>query len=168
IFNSRPVTIDVLADEMNFLVAERLEALCFGDDFCRRPAALASTRVRHDAERAKLIATFNNRDESNVRRMSLDWGNIPRVVLTALAEIENSFFAVARSFDQRRNTIGSACSDHHIDRCGVIEYRFAFELGDTAHHANQTISLIGSSSTQFPNARVDFAFRFFANRTRVE
>ena len=43
IFNSRAVTVDVLADEMNFFLAKRLQALRLGDDLACRAAALAST-----------------------------------------------------------------------------------------------------------------------------
>src|SRR6185369_16018699 len=42
VFNARPVAIHVLANEMNFLVAKRLQTLCFGDDLARRAAAFAS------------------------------------------------------------------------------------------------------------------------------
>jgi hypothetical protein len=47
--------------------------------------------------------------------VSLDWRNVPRVVLTALAEVEHSLLAVARAFDKYGNAIGGACSDHHVD-----------------------------------------------------
>src|SRR5262249_7168894 len=38
VFNAWPVAIDVLADKMNFLVAKRLQSLCFGDDLAGRAA----------------------------------------------------------------------------------------------------------------------------------
>src|ERR1051326_3847966 len=99
IFNARPVAVHVLADEMNFLVTKALKSLCFGDDLAGRSAAFTTARVRHDTERTKLVAAFDDGNESNVRRVTLDRRNIPRVVFSTLAEIENSSFSFARSFD---------------------------------------------------------------------
>src|SRR5215470_4793540 len=95
VFNARPVAIHVLADEMNFLVAKRLQSLCFGDDLTGRSAAFATTRVRHDAERTKFVAAFDDRNESDVWRVALERRNVPRVVFATLTEIENPSFSFA-------------------------------------------------------------------------
>src|SRR5689334_4902356 len=99
---------------MNFFVAQRLESLCFGDDLAGGAAAFTAARVRHDAERTKLVAAFDDRNESDVRRVALNRRNVPGVVFAALTEIENSSFTCARTFDQFRNAVRGARSDHHV------------------------------------------------------
>src|SRR5688572_1773741 len=99
VFNTWPVTIHVLPDQVNLFVTESLQFLCFSNDLARRPAALATTRIRNDTKRTKLVAAFDDGNEGDMSRVSLDWRNIPRIVFTALAEVENFSLAAARSFD---------------------------------------------------------------------
>src|SRR5689334_22325573 len=90
VFDAGPVTVYVLPDQMNLFVTKRLKIFNFRDDLACRTAALAATRVRHDAERTKLVTAFDDRNERNMRRVSRGWRNVPRVSLTAFTKIENS------------------------------------------------------------------------------
>src|ERR671917_548526 len=56
VIDARPVAVHVLTDELDFLVTECLKILYFGNDLTGRTAAFAAPRVRHDAERTKLVA----------------------------------------------------------------------------------------------------------------
>src|SRR5215217_3297838 len=100
---------------MDLFVAKPLKFLCFSDDLTCRAAAFASARVRHDAKRAELVAAFDDWNESDMWRVSLDWRNVPGFVVTALAEVKHSLFAVARAFDQYGKAIGRTGSDHQVD-----------------------------------------------------
>jgi hypothetical protein len=100
--------------------------------------------------------------------VSLDWRDVPGIVFAALAEIKHTLLAVACAFDEYREPIGSACSDHHVYGRRVLENCAAFELGHAAHHPYDEIALIGSRSAQFADARVDFAFGFFTHGASIQ
>src|SRR5688572_4709180 len=70
VIDARPVAVHVLTNELDFLVTERLKILYFGDDLAGRTAAFATPRVRHDAERTKLVAAFDDWNERDVWRVS--------------------------------------------------------------------------------------------------
>src|SRR5882672_5636230 len=63
----RPITIHVLAEQMDFLVAERAKSLHLGNNLQRVATLLTSARVRNDAEGTKLITPFNDWHKRNVR-----------------------------------------------------------------------------------------------------
>src|SRR5689334_749700 len=71
VFDARPVAVNVLPDQVNLFVTQRLQVPHFRDDLAGGAAALAATRIRYDAKRTKLIAAFDDRNESDVRRVSL-------------------------------------------------------------------------------------------------
>src|SRR5688572_10770040 len=73
VFDTRPVAVDVLTDKMNLFVAESLQIPHFGNDLTCGPAAFAATRIRDDAKRTKLVAAFDDGNESDVWRMSFGW-----------------------------------------------------------------------------------------------
>jgi len=55
-----PVAVHVLANQMYFLVTECEEAFHLSNDLAGCAALLPSARIRHDAKRAKFIATFDD------------------------------------------------------------------------------------------------------------
>src|SRR6266436_2302250 len=100
---------------MNFPEAGLPQLQNFGNNFCRSATFLSSPRERHNAERAEFIAAFDDGNESHVRRMPLDWGNIPDFSLGALAEIYNGGFPSPYALDHRGNSVRCTGSRHHID-----------------------------------------------------
>src|SRR5438874_1532196 len=58
------IGVDVLSDQRHFAHAGPREMPHLGDDLCDRARDLRTARVRHDAERAELVAPFLHRDES--------------------------------------------------------------------------------------------------------
>ena len=62
------IGVDVLAEERDLAGAAGHQPPSLGEDRRRRPALLGTPRVRHDAERAELVAAFLDGEEGRDRR----------------------------------------------------------------------------------------------------
>src|SRR6185436_7050487 len=105
------VTIDVLANEMDFLVTESSQPVYFVDYLHRAAAFFAPPRIRNNAEGTKLIAAFNDWNKRHVGRTSLCGRDVPNFAFLTLIQIYHCRFPALRAFNQRRDPIGSLRPD---------------------------------------------------------
>src|SRR6266542_3487610 len=68
-----PVTIYVLPNEMDLLIAKLPQTIYLVNNLLHTATSLTSSRIRNNTERTKFVATFNYRNESYVRRVTFDW-----------------------------------------------------------------------------------------------
>src|ERR1051326_5544807 len=100
---------------MNFVVTIVAKLLHLSHDLCDGPAFFAATRERHNAVCAELVTTFNDRNESYVRRSAIGCGNIPNIRVTSLIQIDHAPLSIECLIDQNWQAICCACSDNEID-----------------------------------------------------
>src|SRR5689334_10320290 len=137
---------------MDFVIAVVAKLVHFSHDLSDGPAFFAATRERHNAVRAELVTTFDDRNESYVRRSAIGCGNIPNIRVTSLIQINHSPLSIERLIDQPRQTICRPSSDDQIDRRRTFEERLTFELCHTSHHTEHR-RRADALAADFTNAR---------------
>ena len=169
------IGVYVLADQRHLADAGVSQPLDLGDDFLHRPRNFDATRVRHDTERAELVAPFLHGDERRNTAfgdyLPLGLGQDLKLVLDRKFSVD-TLFATPRT----RNHFGQAMivlrADDKIYRARAADDLLAFGLrhaaGDCDHHA---APVARGSLLHFADAAdlgIDLIDRLFPDMTGVE
>ena len=139
------IGVDVLSDQRDLAHAGVGEALDFGDDLRHRSRYFGAARIRHDAERAELVAAFLHGDEG---------GNAARPRRLAARRFKNVELVLDRKFgvDHRfavrhaRQQVGQAMvalrADHEIDRRRAADDLLALGLRDAARDRDHELAAV--------------------------
>ncbi len=145
----------------------------FGDDRRGRPHALVAARVRHDAERAELVAPFDDGDV-RLRRIGAardaerEGHVIERIDVDERASA-GARRGRARLLEQHRQPLDVLRTDDDVDGRGAGEDRLALLLGDASGDCDhRPCAALDSLLPDLAEAREEFFLRSFADAARVD
>ncbi len=161
------VGVDGLAEERDLAVSPRREVECFELDLARPPAALPASRERDDAERAELIAPFDDRDvglgtRSPRDRLELIRGGIGRELQKGRA------VPLPRRLDGFREPFDVARAEHEIDEREPVEDAFADALRDAPGDSDDAAGTFAFPVPESAELRVNLPFRLLPHVARVQ
>ncbi len=131
----RSIVIDDLAEQLDLPATRFGRLLNFGEDVGDRPHAFVSTRVRHDAERAELVAALDDRHPGPHRIGVPDNAKGKRDVLVGV-DVDPPAPGLASLCHEGRKALEALRSDDDVDGSAALEERLPFLLGDAAGHGD--------------------------------
>src|SRR5436190_7914340 len=144
------IRVDGLPEELDLDAAALDGGTRLGDDVIKRTRDLAAARRRHDAERAVLVAAFDDRDPRLRRRRAID-GEI--VVVALVGKIDGDR---AIAVDDVIEIADVARSHHEVDPRRALEDPLPFLLRETAGDADLQLGALELEQTELAEAREDF------------
>ena len=169
------IGVDVLADERDFAHARAREAGDLVEDLSHRPRGLGAAGIRHDAERAELVAALLHRHEggdaaaaNGVRRGRR---KARELVLGRKFSVHDAW-ADARLAQELRQAMIALGPDDDIDRGLPAQDLRPLRLGDAAgddqHRPAARPAAFLLELTQLAELGIDLVRRAFANMAGVE
>ena len=132
-FNVKPVGVDVLPKQHDFLHAVRLQFARFLDDACRRAGAFPAAHIRNDAIRAEVVAAVHDGDVSVIRAATAHRQIFRNAALVILNHLDHAAAGLHRLEHQLRKTIQIMRAEGQIHKRILLENLFAHPR--LLHHA---------------------------------
>src|SRR5258708_6345925 len=100
---------------MNLLIALCRQGMCLTENAVSRTTALPAPCIRDNAERAELVASFDDRDVSDMRRAACGGIQLEKVCILCQADIDRPCEPLLKLPNQFRESANGLCSHHQSD-----------------------------------------------------
>ena len=170
----RLVVIDDLTQQLNFPMTRARRLPGFGDDVGGRPHPLVPARVRHDAERAELVAPFDDRD-ARADGIGVPGDTERKRDVVVRIDVHDLPARAHHVIDDLRKLLQPLGADDDVDRPVAAQQRRAFLLRHATHHGDDPSTplragLLGFRSrfADFAEPRVELLGRALSHAARVD
>ena len=151
----RLIVVDDLSEQLNLAMPLTRRLSYFVEDVALRAHPLVAARVRHHAERAELVAAFDDRDPRPHRIAMPDDAERERHVVVRI-DVDAWTSRCARIVHQRRQLLQALRAEHDVDRAIAFEQRRAFLLRDAAGDGDdRALGLARRGLAQLAKSRVE-------------
>ena len=166
----RLVVIDDLPEQLNLAVPLARRLTHFVEDVALRPHPLAAARVRHHAERAELVAAFDDGDVRLHRIVPPRDAERKRHVFVGVdVDARRGIRVGERLADERRQLLEALRADDDVDQVRALEQRAGFLLRHAAGNGdNGRAARLSARLANFPEPRVELLFGALAHAARVD
>src|SRR5262249_40048290 len=130
-----PIRVYVLTEKLYFIIASFDQTARLLKNPDRRARTFASASERDDAEAAEIVAPFDYRNESYIRRLVLYRADLQKVRLFGLPYVDRAGKSAVYLFYQIGQLRDRMRPDYHTHFGRLFEYLFRFGLRNTTHNA---------------------------------